>query len=339
MILAAPVCQRDHGAMPGRSANDQTSVTPDQVMVRLAFGPAVVPIRVNRNAPDPIVDQITDQLANVIRAGAPVAGSRLPSIRALARRLAISTYTVVEIYDRLAALGLTVSRAGLGVFVARHATLTVEPPAASPPPDTADAVGLVVALTGGHPTSHAPGSGFLPAAWIEDAWQGSVTGRFHRRLATNVAVATGPRGHAALREQIVARLAGQGIEFPPDRVMITQGATQALDLIMRSEFSVGDTVLVEDPGYFMLFPMLDRLSIRQIAVPRLPTGPNLEVVEQACRTHQPKAFFCSPCCIIQLAGPRLQVACTGYSASLSGTTCCSLRMMSMAIYIQIARCV
>ena len=49
------------------------------------------------------------------------AGDKLPSIRALARSLQLSTSTVVEAYDRLAAEGVIQARAGSGFYVASQA--------------------------------------------------------------------------------------------------------------------------------------------------------------------------------------------------------------------------
>jgi DNA-binding transcriptional MocR family regulator len=50
-------------------------------------------------------------------------------------------------------------------------------------------------------------------------------------------------------------------------------------------------VLVEDPGYFVLFEQLRAHHVRLIGVPRHADGPDLEALEAACRAHRPRAFF------------------------------------------------
>ena len=50
-------------------------------------------------------------------------------------------------------------------------------------------------------------------------------------------------------------------------------------------------MLVEDPGYFVLFEQLRAHHVRLIGVPRRADGPDLEALEAACRAHRPRAFF------------------------------------------------
>jgi DNA-binding transcriptional MocR family regulator len=73
--------------------------------------------------------------------------------------------------------------------------------------------------------------------------------------------------------------------------MTTFGASQAFDLLARILFSPGDAVLVEDPGYFVLFEQLRAHHVRLIPVPRHSAGPDLAVLEAACRAHRPRALF------------------------------------------------
>jgi Transcriptional regulators containing a DNA-binding HTH domain and an aminotransferase domain (MocR family) and their eukaryotic orthologs len=68
-------------------------------------------------------------------------------------------------------------------------------------------------------------------------------------------------------------------------------ANHALDLIVRRFVAPGDTVLVEDPGYYPLFGKLQLQGARMLSVPRLPDGPDIQVLEQHLRLHKPKLFF------------------------------------------------
>ncbi|MFX8106507.1 aminotransferase class I/II-fold pyridoxal phosphate-dependent enzyme, partial [Acinetobacter baumannii] len=77
----------------------------------------------------------------------------------------------------------------------------------------------------------------------------------------------------------------------PANIVTTFGASQAFDLLGRILLSPGDAVLVEDPGYFVLFVQLRAHHVNLIPVPRTAAGPDLEVLENACRTHRPRAFF------------------------------------------------
>ena len=65
-----------------------------------------------RDSHQPLVDQICERLTQLVRHGQLSPGTRLPSIRKLARQVGASPFTVVDAYDRLVARGVIESRAG-----------------------------------------------------------------------------------------------------------------------------------------------------------------------------------------------------------------------------------
>ena len=73
--------------------------------------------RVNPLAPEPIFEQITFQVKGAVSRGELVAGSRLPSVRELAKELSINPNTVVRAYDALEKDGVIARRQGRGCFV------------------------------------------------------------------------------------------------------------------------------------------------------------------------------------------------------------------------------
>jgi GntR family transcriptional regulator len=65
----------------------------------------------------PIFKQIVEGIRLAVAKGEIVAGSKLPSVRALAMQLAINPNTVAKAYTELREQGLVDSRQGLGLFV------------------------------------------------------------------------------------------------------------------------------------------------------------------------------------------------------------------------------
>jgi DNA-binding transcriptional regulator YhcF (GntR family) len=63
----------------------------------------------NRAQPEALVDQIVREVEHALQRRTLHAGMRMPSIRALAKAHGISTFTVVEAYDRLVAHGTLVA--------------------------------------------------------------------------------------------------------------------------------------------------------------------------------------------------------------------------------------
>lgn len=63
------------------------------------------------------IDFVIQHIHELIKTRSISAGSRLPSVRALAKQLNLSVSTIVEAYERLASQGLIESKTGSGFFV------------------------------------------------------------------------------------------------------------------------------------------------------------------------------------------------------------------------------
>ena len=250
-------------------------------------------LTLHHDAAVPLVSQIVDGLRRLIAEQSLRPGAKLPSIRAFAATHAVSVFTVVEAYDRLVAQGWLVSRANAGFFVKRRAD---EPVAVGEPPRpdlSFDARWYLQHIFESRQLALKPGCGWLPNDWLfEEGLRKSL-----RSLASDGAELGGyglPHGHMALRLLIAESLAEQQITAGPDQVLLTQGSSQALDLVARQLLKAGDAVLVDDPGYPNLMFMLRFLGARVIGVPRTPGGYDLVALEALLVEHKPKAFFTQP---------------------------------------------
>jgi DNA-binding transcriptional MocR family regulator len=245
----------------------------------------------SRESSVPLVDQICERITQLVRAGQLPTGTRLPSIRKLARLIGASAFTVVDAYDRLVARGLIESRAGRGFFVAQRRMVAPLVAVEATPESANEAVALAsLCMARGNDIVPA-GSGFLPENWMLEAGYAGLLTRLVRGRRTQPWLPCPPQGLAELREQIAARLVQHGIAAGAANIVTTYGASQAFDLLARILFAPGDPVLVEDPGYFVLFEQLRAHHVRLIPVPRRADGPDLEALEAACRAHRPRAFF------------------------------------------------
>jgi len=75
-------------------------------------------LRIEKASAVPISRQIADQIATLYASGALRPGERLPSVRELARELAVNQNTVLRVYERLCGDGVLEMRHGQGTFVA-----------------------------------------------------------------------------------------------------------------------------------------------------------------------------------------------------------------------------
>jgi len=250
-----------------------------------------VPVTTER--PLPLVAQIEQELRARMAHGVLGAGMRLPSIRGLADARGVSRNTVIEAYERLRAQGLVRSRQGSGYFVQ-------EPPSPSPPsaggalmPQQAeDVAGELWQLFSDAPHTLKLGCGWLPDSWREQEALAAAIRQVARREAQALFDYSTPLGSPALRallqQQLGARL---GFGVAAAQIMLTSGASHALDLLVRYLLRPGDEVLVESPGYYNLFGLLKLHGIRMLEVPRTPQGPDVDALARLLQAHRPKAFF------------------------------------------------
>jgi GntR family transcriptional regulator len=74
-------------------------------------------LRIEPSSGVPITRQIIDQIRTQCAGGNLAGGDKLPSVRELARELAVNQNTILRVYERLTAEGLLERRHGAGTYV------------------------------------------------------------------------------------------------------------------------------------------------------------------------------------------------------------------------------
>jgi len=74
-------------------------------------------IRIDPASPEPLFEQVVFVIKSAVAKGSSRAGDKLPSVRELARELAINPNTVVRAYEVLERDGVIVRRQGAGCFL------------------------------------------------------------------------------------------------------------------------------------------------------------------------------------------------------------------------------
>ena len=82
-------------------------------------------VQIDLRSPVPPFEQIRARIADLVAAGELPAGTRLPSVRALAGDLGIAPNTVVRAYRELEAAGIVTTKRGGGTRVAPHVDASV----------------------------------------------------------------------------------------------------------------------------------------------------------------------------------------------------------------------
>jgi DNA-binding transcriptional MocR family regulator len=241
-------------------------------------------LRIDRQALVPVVQQIVDALTRWLHCSEVPPGTRLPSVRQIARINLLSQSSVVEACERLVVQGVLAPRHGAGFFVAASAL------AAQDQQGVLRFEGAGV-NQGSFSSELKLGCGGLPESWRETDDLSYAIRQVTRTDMVGLFNYSTPLGLPALREQIVKRLKQLDIAVDDSCIMTTTGASQGLDLIVRTLFKPGDCVVVENPGYCLLFDLLRLHGVRMIEVPRTPRGPDTEALEALLLEYKPRGLF------------------------------------------------
>lgn len=237
-----------------------------------------------------------------LRNGVLRVGDRLPSVRQLRDEHRISVATAVGCYLWLERQGYIRARPKSGFYVSRApladgpapaVALRVRPPvavrmsgvAAVPPQPTLDSETLELG-----PAIVSPS--LLPMNRLNRSIRIALSA-----FSDNAVRYEDSRGNLRLRRQIARLVFRQGATCVPDDVIVTSGATEALNLSIRAVAKAGDVVAVESPGCYEILQVLESLQMRALEVPHLPKqGIDLDLLSSALSKHPIKAIVLNATC-------------------------------------------
>ncbi|MBP2000273.1 GntR family transcriptional regulator/MocR family aminotransferase [Paenibacillus shirakamiensis] len=242
-------------------------------------------IQLDKKSTIPLNRQIYEQIQKLIVSGTLQKHEALPPTRQLSEQLEISRSVVIQAYEQLQAEGYLIMKKGSGTFVADN---TAFHPLSSVSPEldvnlkTLDSTLSLPALSlptnyNNPPEESTEASSSIPfdfrhgvPAWDVfpmDVWQKSLVRTC--RKSTPALLGYGPaEGSMNLRREIARLLrSSRSIPVTADQIVMTTGATQALDILARLLIRPGDQVVVEDPAHSILSEIFGYSGARVISVP------------------------------------------------------------------------
>ncbi len=253
-------------------------------------------IQLNRQDRRPLYMQIVEQIQQHIRSGALPLGSRLPPIRELAIDLGLTRLTVHNAYAELQADGWIELHVGRGTYVAKRSsidtlpTLMITPVVPEPEPG---ALAELMRL------AHEPEIiSFAQAAADTDTFPMREWGRAIQHVlaegGTRLFDYGVTQGELILREQLAQLLLDRAVQVPPEHIVVTGGAQQGIDIVIRAFLRQNDTLLVEQPGYLGVIERVKLQGIRAIGVPMDEEGILPGALEAAIETHRARLLYTVP---------------------------------------------
>ncbi|WP_241525747.1 PLP-dependent aminotransferase family protein [Pseudophaeobacter leonis] len=243
---------------------------------------------IDRSATTPVFEQICAAIRSQVASGDMALGSKLPPTRVFATELGVSRSTIVTAYEQLVAEGYLSSQQGSGyrlcasgeVELAQRSDKTRKLPGSVLHPQvplTADTASEAARLageraqdTGGGPSVAQTDIGLRPfRAGNPDMrlfpyrqWAKTVA-RICRSNPQPMFVGSGGFGSLPLRQAICDHVAEwRGISARPEQVVVTAGATDALEICLHTLSKAGDSTALEDPGYKPLLSFIQGLGMK-----------------------------------------------------------------------------
>ncbi|CAH1209139.1 Histidinol-phosphate aminotransferase [Paenibacillus sp. JJ-223] len=273
-------------------------------------------IELKRGSSTKLYMQIALTIADRIRSGLIAPGTRLPSVRKLTADLGVSLVTVSKAYAELESSQLIVCSQGKGCYVRALEK------------DEAEQVG-----NGGQPKHqnvHRQGQvsaelnwqlalvDYLPRAQLWRHFDASpqVRYEFHMsaiqpellptrdiidsayRLSSDhperMAYYGSFQGDRELRQIFTQHFAARGLEASPERMLITSGTQQGIDLVARTFVGPGDVVYMEAPTYTGAIDVFTSRGAKIITVPMDHEGMRIDLLTRLCDSYPPKLIYTIP---------------------------------------------
>lgn len=135
-----------------------------------------------------------------------------------------------------------------------------------------------------------PGNDMLPVRQLERAAQRAMKDENISFLSYG-----NEKGNIGFRQALAQFLSDQtGAGVDPEDLFITNGNSQALDLICTLYSRPGDTVLVEEPSYFLALRIFADHGLKIVSIPLDDKGMNPDILEQKIAAHSPAFVYCIP---------------------------------------------
>ncbi|MBU2491585.1 MAG: PLP-dependent aminotransferase family protein [Bacteroidetes bacterium] len=266
-------------------------------------------LNLDKNSDTPLFKQVIVQLKNKIDADVLKPGEKLPSTRTLSNMHGVNRTTIYKAYQELWALGYIESRSGSYSYVRQRRELK-----SSKEEQLSNTINWANKI---NPDAEKVYQMFgkinYPFSEEREDFEGIDFGRLHpdtrifpvkefKKSLNKVISEKGEivfdygksKGFDPLREFIARRSRMHGISVGVQEILITNGAQNAIDLLMKLLAKPGSRVFVESPTYGMIIPTLKYYNCEIVSIPMLPDGVDIKAIEKEFQNGLPAFFYTMP---------------------------------------------
>ncbi len=266
-------------------------------------------LNLDRKSDIPLFKQVLDQLKEKIDNDILRPGDKLPATRAFSKQLGVNRATIYKAYQELWALGYIESRSGSYSYVRQRRDTKLS--------ETELPVNSIEwsqkVNSNAEKVYRMFGGISYPFSENIEKFDGIDFGRLHpdtriypldefRKSLNKVILERGEtvldygesKGYTPLREYIARRSRLHGISVGAQEILITNGAQNGIDMLMKLLAKPGSRVFVESPTYGMIIPTLKYYNCEIVGIPMTDEGVDLKVMEKELKNGLPIFFYTMP---------------------------------------------
>lgn len=252
------------------------------------------------NEQTPIYEQIEKHIERAIKAGAMIKDSKLPSTREVSSLLGVSRNTVLTAYDNLESRGIIYSIKGRGSFVkleSRNEAAQIQlnwKKRMSSYGRTCEAMDIIK-------TEHRYEKGMISFKSIAPEGNLFDMEEFKRAFLEVISLEGEKllnygyaKGYKQLIEYLMQYMAGKGVDTAGKDILITNGFTEGLDLVLSTYTRKGDVILCEEPTHHTSIKMMKAYGLKIVGIPMDEQGVKLKELEEAILSYKPQWVYLTP---------------------------------------------
>jgi DNA-binding transcriptional MocR family regulator len=241
-------------------------------------------IQIDHESELPYYIQVFQAIKQMILDQNVVAHSKLPPIRKLASLLEVNNGTIVSAYKQLEVQDLVYSKPGSGTYVADEHIQESEPASYSLSlPDANETVAVDF-------TSNNPEPDLFPV----EAYKHLVDMILNKEGGYAFSI-DDAQGYLPLRESLALWLGKRSIPASPDRIHVTSGSQQSLDIVSKALIRRNDVVAVESPVYPGALATISSQGAKILEIPLKADGLDLVQLEERAKRNQIRFLYTMPC--------------------------------------------
>ena len=266
-------------------------------------------LSLDKESKTPLFKQVIYQLKEKIDSNILKPGDKLPATRTFSNQLGVNRTTIYKAYQELWALGYIDSKSGSYSYVRKRRNTSFE--------KILKSTSIIDWSKKTNPNAEKVINMFgnigYPFSETYQKFSGIDFGRLHpdtrifpisefKKSISKVITNNGDvvldygetKGHASLREYIAQRMRLHGISISSDEILLTNGAQNAIDLLLKLFAKPGSRVFVESPTYGMIIPTLNFYDCEIVPIPMTDEGVDLEIIKSELKKGLPIFLYTMP---------------------------------------------